>query len=176
MRDAVTGAWVIHWYTWLAFFGLALGLAVSGLAKESWTRGTIAGLAFGIAVLLLTGVPPAWQDAAAVSAKAGLSPAIGTFVGLLYAHAVKFAWVIAFCVIIGAAVGLVGSTPLRAGLAGFAVGIVTVIGANMTMPEPPCLPDAKGLEILRAYDLTCQARIIRTCLAQNGGDRSKCGL
>lgn len=100
MFDATTGVWLVHWYTWLGFFGLVLGLAVS-------------------------------------------------------------------------AVG--GWSPLRSGLAGLGAGIVAVILINLVTPEPaPCLPNAKGWDILRAYDLTCRAHTIKACLQANPNDPAKC--
>lgn len=145
------------WYSWMGFLGLALGLALSGFAGHSWLRSALFGLGIGVAVLLLTGLPSAFQEASTAAAKANLG-AVSTISGtlaLLVAHVVKFAWALAFCLVVGVVVGFVGATPLRGAAAGLACGLVALFIANALVKDAaPCLQNAKGvIDILRAYTI-----------------------
>ena len=63
----------------------------------------------------------------------------------------------------GLVLGLVAAAgfswpPLRSALIGFVGGIGATIAVNLLTPgEPPCLQNAKGLDIIRAYSLNCAA-------------------
>lgn len=145
------------WYSWMGFFGLALGLSLSGFASQSWLRSALIGLGIGVVLVLLTGAPSAFQEASAAAAKAdqGVAGTISGFLVLLLVHAVHYAWVMAFCLVVGVVVGFVGATPLRGAAAGLACGLVALFVANAMLQEPaPCLQNAKGtINILRAYTI-----------------------
>jgi hypothetical protein len=63
---------------------------------------------------------------------------------------------------LGVVAGLVlaavyGWRPLRSAAAGFAAGLVLVILVNgLSREAPPCLQEAKGGDILRAYSTNCE--------------------
>ena len=44
---------------------------------------------------------------------------------------------------------------ITSALIGLAAGAAVAVAVNMTLPPPPCLQNAKGWDILRAYDLKC---------------------
>lgn len=54
------------------------------------------------------------------------------------------------------AAAIFGWPPLRTATIGFTGGVAAVILANLVSPvPPPCLQNAKGMDILRAYSLDC---------------------
>jgi hypothetical protein len=65
---------------------------------------------------------------------------------------------LAFVCLIGGLVSSVvfGWPPLRAAAIGFAGGLAAVTLINLIDPNPaPCLQEAKGISLLRAYSLEC---------------------
>jgi hypothetical protein len=54
------------------------------------------------------------------------------------------------------AAAIFGWSPMRAGAAGFAGGLVLVTMINVLDPNPaPCLQQSKRWDVLRAYSLKC---------------------
>ncbi len=68
-----------------------------------------------------------------------------------------YSWLAYFGLICGVLVSAVlGASLVRSALIGFAGGAAIMLLANFFDPTPaPCLQNAKGWDILRAYSLNC---------------------